>query len=111
MKVIKKITAWPWFYFGAIVTVGLVIRLNQISPALLERTPNRQIIDALLVRGLYQRGLENLNMYLYGFPLYHWLVVGGYHVLGTTDAVVGRIISVIASVLSAYWVFSLFKLY
>ncbi len=99
------------FWAGVIVLIGLVIRLYQISPALLERVANRQILDAELVNGLYERGLAKLQMYLYGFPLYHWLVVVGYRLLDTTNEVVGRIISGLASVLAAYWLFNLMRLW
>ncbi len=98
------------FWAGVIVIVGLLIRIHQISPALLERTVNRQILDATLARGLYERGLDKLGMFLYGFPLYHWLVAGGYKLLGTTNEVTGRVISVAASVLAAYWLFKLVSL-
>lgn len=90
---------------------GLAIRLYQISPALLELIPNRQIIDAELARGLYQRGFFDLNLHVFGLPLYHWLVASAYTLLGGVDEVVGRLVSVFFSILSAYFFYKLVALF
>lgn len=97
--------------FLVILGLGLALRLYQLSPALLERSPNRQAIDAELVRTLYRRGFSQWNMYLFGLPIYHFLVAKSYEVGGGINEVIGRYWSVVFSVLAAYYFYKLVELY
>lgn len=98
-------------YLFLLLLVGLLLRVYQISPALLERTVNRQFIDATITRELYRKDLPDLNLYLYGFPLYHYIVVVCYKLFGGINEVWGRLFSVTASILAAYWFYKLVFLY
>lgn len=91
--------------------LGIAIRLYQIYPALLESVSNRQIIDAYIVRGLYERGFGELKLHLFGLPLYHLIVAGLYKLVGLEIEEVGRLLSVAFSLGAAVFFYKLMQLY
>lgn len=94
-----------------ILILGLGLRLYQLSPALLELVPNRQLIDAEIAREVYERGFKNIGVQLFGLPLYHYLVVAIYWLLGGVDEVAGRWLSVGISVAAAMMFYKLLRLF
>src|SRR3989338_9681990 len=98
-----------WFWL--ILVLGLMLRLYKIKPALLELVPNRQLIDAKIVLVAYERGWNNLNLHLYGFPFYHWIVANVYKLWGGVNEVAGRWVSVGFSVGAAIIFYKLLLLF
>jgi hypothetical protein len=94
-----------------ILILGLGLRLYQLSPALLELVPNRQLIDAELARALYERGFKDAGLHLYGLPLYHYLVTVTYFFMGGVNEVAGRWLSVGASLAAAIIFYKLLRLF
>lgn len=94
-----------------ILILGLGLRLYQISPALLELVPNRQLIDAEIARAVYEQGFKNVGVQLFGLPLYHYLVVVIYWLLGGVNEVAGRWLSAGISVAAAMAFYKLLRLF
>ena len=95
------------FYWFIILFTGLLLRVYHLNLPLLESQPNRQIMDAFMIRQLYrpQEPLQ-VDFSLLGFPLYHSLAVGLYHLWGSENLIFGRLISVFSS-LASLWFFVL----
>lgn len=94
-----------------ILILGLGLRLYQLSPALLELVPNRQLIDAEIARAVYEQGFKNVGVQLFGLPLYHYLVVVIYWLLGGVNELAGRWLSVGISVAAAMMFYKLLRLF
>src|SRR3989344_8727168 len=95
------------FYWFIILFTVLLLRVYHLNLPLLESQPNRQIMDAFMIRQLYrpQEPLQ-VDFSLLGFPLYHSLAVGLYHLWGSENLIFGRLISVFSS-LASLWFFVL----
>lgn len=107
MKSDKRLSAW----LISILLLGFLTRIFFLNPPLLERAPNRQMIDADIVRDLYRLGFRGMNRYLYGLPIYHQVVVEVYKLVGEIQEVWGKVISALLSIVTGFYFFKLVKLY
>lgn len=89
------------FYWLIIFLVGLLLRIYRLNIPLLESQPNRQVIDAFIIRQLYRPDtLSQVDFSLLGFPVYHGLVAGFYYLFGVENLFWGRLISLLASIIN-----------
>lgn len=87
--------------------MGLALRLYLLDLPLLESQPNRQLMDAFIIRQLYQpHQPPQVDFSVAGLPVYHSLVAALYFIFGGENLLWGRVISVIASLVNL-WLFIL----
>jgi len=98
-----------WLAPASILTAGLILRLYNVNLGLLESAPNRQLIDAVWARNIYQG--KFVSDFLQGFQLYHWIVAFFYYLGGGVQEIYGRLVSVGFSFVGAVYFYKLIKLY
>lgn len=111
--------SWPWL--SIILVIGLSLRLYRIDLPLLTRAADRELLTADITKGLYVDHFDWLHLrqfsdpqhlpYVLEFPTFNLLVAGGYFLTGGVHEVVGRLISVIASVATLWLVYRLILSY
>ena len=92
-------------YWLLIFLAGFLPRVYRLNLPLLESQPNRQVMDAFIIRQLYrpQEPLQ-VDFSVLGFPIYHSLVASLYHLSGCENLFWGRAVSLVASLVSL-WLF------
>lgn len=109
------------YYFLLIITVGLILRIVNISAPLLEWQDWRQTYTAMISRNFYLNGFNillpqvdldgsNPGYVACEFPIYQYIVANFYRVFGVQDWI-GRSISVVFSIGSMILIFIITKLY
>lgn len=92
-------------YWLLIFLVGFLPRVYQLNLPLLESQPNRQVMDAFIIRQLYRPHQPiQVDFSLLGFPVYHSLVASLYHLSGGENLFWGRAVSLVASLVNL-WLF------
>jgi len=104
-----------------LVAVGLAIRLEGIGNELIDHHTFRQGTEAMMARDFHRNGFDLLHPHIYGysngptvfvneFPLYPAIVASLYRVYGERE-ILGRIISLLASLGTGLLVYFLLRLF
>lgn len=92
-------------YWLLIFLTGFLLRVYRLDLPLLESQPNRQVMDAFIIRQLYRpETLSQVDFSLLGFPVYHSLVAGLYFIFGGENLFWGRFVSLVAALIN-FWLF------
>lgn len=99
-------------YWALILLLGLALRLYRVNLPLLESQPNRQVIDAFIIRELSRPGQPlQTDFSIIGLPLYHLVVAGFYWLTGGENLMWGKLVSVFASLVNVVLLVKLIRLF
>lgn len=105
MQTKTKIMPHFRIYWLLIFLIGFLPRVYRLNLPLLESQPNRQVMDAFIIRQLYRpETLSQVDFSLLGFPVYHSLVAGLYFIFGGENLLWGRFVSLVAALIN-FWLF------
>lgn len=113
---------WVWLMLALVFFFGLVGRFYDLDDAPLDFHPTRQLHSMLIARGMYYEGLKDADADKRSIALSQWqnegiieppimerLTSWGYHLLGSDDLRVPRVLSITFWTLGALGLFLLLK--
>ncbi len=113
---------WTWLMFALVMFFGITGRFYDLSDAPLDFHPTRQLHSMLIARGMYYEGLENAPEDQREIAISQWKSEGvieppimerltswGYHLVGTDDLRVPRVLSITFWTLGGLGLFLLLK--